>query len=72
MADTAVARTPQRPYVERQLFGARQSLTHLVEMYESGQWQRFYASETAFADAVRKAREAFDHWTETLENIDQR
>lgn len=52
----------QRKNAERQLFGARRSLTHLVELYDSGQWKRLYKEEV-FADAVRKARQAVDHWT---------
>jgi uncharacterized repeat protein (TIGR03809 family) len=53
----------QRKNAERQLFDARRSLTHLVELYDSGQWKRLYKEEV-FADAVRKARQAVDHWTD--------
>jgi len=38
-------------------------LTHLVELYDSGQWKRLYKEEV-FAEAVRKARQAVDHWTD--------
>ena len=53
----------QHKNAERQLFDARRSLTHLVELYDSGQWKRLYKEEV-FADAVRKARQAVDHWTD--------
>ena len=53
----------QRKNAERQLFGARRYLTHLVELYDSGQWKRLYKEEV-FAEAVRKARQAVDHWTD--------
>jgi predicted RNA-binding protein len=52
----------QRNNAERQLFGARRALGHLLELYESGQWKSFY-KEAAFAEAVRQARQAVDHWT---------
>jgi uncharacterized repeat protein (TIGR03809 family) len=45
-----------------ELFSARRSLSHLVELYNSGQWNRFY-KEAAFAEAVRQARLAVEHWT---------
>ena len=53
----------QRKNAERQLFGARRSLAHLVELYDSGQWKRLYKEEV-FAEAVRQARQAVDHWTD--------
>lgn len=52
----------QRQNAERQLFGARRALGHLVELYDSGRWRRLYKEDT-FAEAVRQAREAVDHWT---------
>ena len=52
----------QRKNAERQLFGARRALGHLLELYESGQWKSLY-KEAAFAEAVRQAREAVDRWT---------
>jgi uncharacterized repeat protein (TIGR03809 family) len=55
----------QRSNAERQLFGARRALSHLVQMYDSGQW-RLYYKEDAFADAVRQARQAVEHWTQML------
>lgn len=54
----------QRMNTERQLFSARRALSHLVEMYDNGKWRTFYKNEDAFADAVRQARKAVDHWTE--------
>jgi uncharacterized repeat protein (TIGR03809 family) len=51
----------QRQNAERQLFGARRALAHLVELYDSGRWRQFYKEDT-FAAAVRRAREAVDHW----------
>ena len=58
----------QRKNAERQLFGARRSLTHLVELYDSGQWKRFYKEEV-FAEAVRKARQAVDCWTDIAHRL---
>jgi uncharacterized repeat protein (TIGR03809 family) len=58
----------QRKNAERHLFGARRSLTHLVELYESGQWKRLYKEET-FAEAVRQARQAVDCWTDIAHRL---
>lgn len=55
----------QRKNAERQLFGARRALAHLVQLYESGQWRQLY-KEAAFAEAVREARQAVDHWTDVM------
>jgi hypothetical protein len=55
----------QRINAERQLFGARRALGHLVELYESGQWKSLY-KEDAFAEAVRQARQAVEHWTDVV------
>ncbi len=52
----------QRKNAERQLFGARRALSHLVELYDSGQWRTLYKEDT-FADAVREARQAVEHWS---------
>jgi hypothetical protein len=52
----------QRKHAERQLFGARRALSHLVELYDSGQWRTLYREDT-FAEAVRTARQAVEHWT---------
>ena len=46
----------QRKNAERQLFGARRALGHLVELYDSGQWKTLYKEDT-FAEAVRQARQ---------------
>jgi len=62
---------PQRTYVARQLFTARRVLAHLVDLYENGQCGVHYANGDVFAEAVRKARETFDYWTDTLRKIDQ-
>ena len=56
----------QRNNAERQLFGARRALAHLVEMYDKGQWRLYYKKEDAFAEAVRDARQAVDHWTSIM------
>jgi hypothetical protein len=56
----------QRNNAERQLFGARRALNHLVELYDSGQWRLLYKKEEAFAEAVREAREAVDRWTDMI------
>jgi len=55
----------QRKNAERQLFGARRALAHLVQLYESGQWRQLYKEDT-FAEAVRQARQAVDHWTDVM------
>jgi len=55
----------QRKNAERQLFSARRALSHLVEMYDNGQWRLHY-KEDAFAEAVRKARHAVEHWTDLV------
>ena len=55
----------QRKNAERQLFSARRALGHLVELYDSGQWRQFY-KEDAFAEAVRQARLAVDHWSDVV------
>jgi hypothetical protein len=52
----------QRSNAERQLFTARRALSHLVEMYDSGQWRTFYKKEETFAEAVRGARQAVEQW----------
>jgi len=59
----------QRKNAERQLFGARRALTHLVELYDSGQWRQLY-KEDAFAAAVRQARQAVEHWSEVVAKSD--
>jgi hypothetical protein len=58
----------QRKHAERELYTARQTLGHLVDMYNSGQWGRLY-KEDVFAATVRKAREAVDHWTVVLSRM---
>jgi hypothetical protein len=55
----------QRMNAERQLFGARRALGHLVELYESGQLKSLY-KEDAFAEAVRQARQAVERWTDVV------
>jgi uncharacterized repeat protein (TIGR03809 family) len=40
-------------------------LSHLVQLYESGQWRHLYKEE-AFAEAVRQARQAVDTWTDAM------
>ena len=57
--------TVQRKHAEQQLFSARRSLAHLVELYEKGQWKNLYKEETC-ADAVRQARQLVDHWTNVV------
>jgi hypothetical protein len=59
-----------RKKAERELFGARQTLNHLVAMYNSGQWRRLY-KEDVFAGTVRQAREAVDHWTNALSKCER-
>lgn len=60
----------QRNNAEQQLFGARRALAHLVEMYDKGHWRIHYKKEEAFAEAVRQARQAVDHWTEIVNKCD--
>jgi predicted P-loop ATPase len=55
----------QHKHAERQLFTARRALSHLVQLYESGQWRHLYKEE-AFADAVRQARQSVDQWTDAV------
>ena len=59
----------QRNNAEQQLFGARRALAHLVEMYDSGRWRSHYKDE-AFAEAVRQARQAVDHWTQVVSKVE--
>jgi hypothetical protein len=60
----------QRHNAERQLFGAKRALAHLVEMYDSGQWRLHYKREDAFAEAVREARHAVEHWNNIVSHCD--
>lgn len=60
----------QRSNAERQLFSARRALAHLVEMYDRGQWRAYYKKEDAFAEAVREARHAVEHWTAIVGQCD--
>ena len=60
----------QRNTAKQQLFGARQALAHLVEMYDKGQWRLHY-KEDAFAEVVRQARHAVEHWTEVVSRCDR-
>jgi hypothetical protein len=62
MTKTSTAEV-QRSNAERQLFSARRALAHLVEMYDKGQWRLYYKKDEAFAEAVRDARQAVEHWT---------
>jgi len=55
----------QRRNAERQLFNARRALSHLVELYDNGQWKNLYKEDT-FADAVRQARKLVDHWSSVV------
>lgn len=55
----------QRRHAERQLFTARRALSHLVQLYESGQWRHLYKEE-AFAEAVRQARQTVDTWADAV------
>ncbi len=59
----------QRQHAERQLFGARRALAHLVEMYDTGQWRHYYKKEEAFAEAVRDARQVVEQWTDIVNQI---
>jgi hypothetical protein len=55
----------QTSTAELELFAARRTLSHLVEMYDNGQWRLFYEEE-GFVEAVRQARYVVEHWTEVL------
>jgi uncharacterized repeat protein (TIGR03809 family) len=59
----------QRHHAERQLFTARRALSHLVEMYDTGQWRVYYKKEEAFAEAVREARQAVETWTSIVDKF---
>ena len=69
MTKTSTAEV-QRSNAERQLFSSRRALAHLVEMYDKGQWRAYYKKEDAFAEAVRDARQAVDHWTSVISKCD--
>jgi len=69
MTKTSTA-SVQRHNAERQLFGARRALAHLVEMYDNGQWRLHYKKEEAFAEAVREARQAVEHWAGVIDKCD--
>jgi hypothetical protein len=69
MTKTLVA-PMHRKEAEGKLFGARQRLRHLVDMYDNGQWRRFY-KEDVFAEMVRQAREGVDHWADVLCGYDR-
>ncbi|MGC2123227.1 MAG: hypothetical protein WA652_10265 [Xanthobacteraceae bacterium] len=69
MAKTLTAYV-HRKKIERQLVSARQTLNHLVELYDTGLWRRLYKEET-FATLVRNARQAVDHWNEVLGKYDR-
>jgi len=60
----------QRKNAERQLFGARRTLAHLVELYNSGRWRLHY-KEDAFAEAVRQARQSVEYWTAVVAKSDR-
>ena len=66
----ALTAEAQRSNAERQLFGARRALAHLIEMYDNGQWRHYYKKEEAFAEAVRKARQTVEQWTDIVNQID--
>jgi uncharacterized repeat protein (TIGR03809 family) len=57
----------QRKNAERQLFAARRTLSHLVELYNSGRWRLHY-KEDAFAETVRQARQSVEHWTTVVKS----
>ncbi len=59
-----------RSNAELQLFSARRALSHLVEMYDSGQWRHYYKKEDAFAEAVRDARQAVEHWASVYDKCE--
>lgn len=59
----------QRKNAERQLFGARRALSHLIELYDSGQWRNHYKQES-FAEAVREARQAVERWSGLVAKAD--
>jgi uncharacterized repeat protein (TIGR03809 family) len=60
----------QRNIAKQRLFGARQALAHLVEMYDKGQW-RLYYKDDAFAEVVREAKHAVENWTEVVSGYDR-
>ena len=60
----------QRKNAERQLFAARRTLSHLVELYDNGRWRLHY-TEDASADAVRQARQSVDYWTAVVAKSDR-
>jgi hypothetical protein len=69
MTDTLTAYL-NRKKAEQELFTARKTLTHLVELYDTGQWRRLY-KEDVFVGTVRKARESVEHWSDVLERSER-
>ena len=59
-----------RKRLERELFGARQRLIDLIELYDSGLWRRLYKKEEAFTKAVSRARSTVDHFTDAIHRYD--
>jgi hypothetical protein len=57
-----------RKRAEIELLNARRGLSHLVDLYNNGQWRRFY-KEDAFAAMVRQGRKAVDHWAEVNKSL---
>jgi hypothetical protein len=41
-----------------------------VELYDSGQWKILYKEDT-FAEAVRQARQAVEHWADVVAKDEQ-
>ncbi len=56
----------KRKLAQRELFVARQALTHLVNIYNSGEWRLYYKTDLAFAAAIREKRKIFDHWNSVV------
>jgi len=51
---------------QRELYVAREALTHLVELYNNGKWRLHYKTDVAFAEAVCEKRRVFDHWNSVV------
>ena len=66
----AITIDARRNNAELQLFSARRALVHLVELYDNGRWRNHYKREEAFAEAVRDARRAVDHWTSVFNQFE--
>lgn len=53
----------ERTIAKRELLRTREALIHLVQLYNSGRWRRYYKERT-FINMVRRTRQAVDRLTD--------